>query len=47
MSSSSTHLPTSEGPDTGHWVAEQAPEEMLEALTEFLTPYRQGGGDSR
>jgi hypothetical protein len=26
----------------GHWVAEQAPEEMLAALTEFLTPYRDG-----
>lgn len=23
----------------GHWVAEQAPEEMLTALTEFLAPY--------
>ena len=23
-----------------HWVAEQAPEEMLEALTAFLAPYR-------
>jgi pimeloyl-ACP methyl ester carboxylesterase len=27
-------------PDVGHWVAEQAPEEMLAALTEFLAPYR-------
>ena len=27
----------------GHWVAEQAPEEMLAALTEFLAPYRDGG----
>jgi len=27
-------------PDTGHWVAEQAPEEMLAALNEFLAPYR-------
>jgi pimeloyl-ACP methyl ester carboxylesterase len=26
-------------PDTGHWVAEQAPEQMLAALTEFLGPY--------
>src|SRR5829696_1404929 len=34
-------------PDTGHWVAEQAPEEMLAALTEFLAPYRQGGGGLR
>jgi pimeloyl-ACP methyl ester carboxylesterase len=24
----------------GHWVAEQAPEEMLAALTAFLAPYR-------
>ncbi len=34
-------------PGVGHWVAEQAPEEMLEALTEFLAPYREGGGDSQ
>jgi pimeloyl-ACP methyl ester carboxylesterase len=26
----------------GHWVAEQAPEQLLAALTEFLTPYRDG-----
>jgi pimeloyl-ACP methyl ester carboxylesterase len=25
---------------SGHWVAEQAPEELLTALTEFLAPYR-------
>ena len=31
----------------GHWLAEQVPEEMLAALTEFLAPYRDGGGDSR
>ena len=31
----------------GHWVAEQAPEEMVAALTEFLNPYREGGGGSR
>lgn len=24
----------------GHWVAEQAPDEMLDALTAFLAPYR-------
>ena len=24
----------------GHWVAEQAPEELLEVLGDFLTPYR-------
>jgi pimeloyl-ACP methyl ester carboxylesterase len=27
-------------PDTGHWVAEQAPDELLAALTTFLAPYR-------
>jgi pimeloyl-ACP methyl ester carboxylesterase len=26
--------------DTGHWLAEQAPEEVLAALAEFLAPYR-------
>src|SRR6201996_2522808 len=25
---------------SGHWVAEQAPEQLLSALTEFLAPYR-------
>ena len=27
---------------SGHWVAEQAPEALLAALTEFLAPYREG-----
>ena len=27
----------------GHWLAEQAPEEMLAALTAFLAPYRMDG----
>src|SRR5919199_3417477 len=31
-------------PGTGHFVAEEAPEEMLAALTEFLAPYREDGG---
>jgi pimeloyl-ACP methyl ester carboxylesterase len=26
----------------GHWLAEEAPEEMLAALREFLAPYRDG-----
>jgi hypothetical protein len=26
----------------GHWVAEQAPQELLAALTTFLAPYRDG-----
>ena len=47
MSSTSTRLPTPEVPGTGHWVAEQAPEETLAALTEFLAPYREDGGGLR
>jgi pimeloyl-ACP methyl ester carboxylesterase len=31
-------------PGCGHWVAEQAPEELLAALTAFLAPYRNGLG---
>jgi len=27
---------------SGHWVAEQAPEQLLSELTEFLAPYRNG-----
>ncbi|MGW1540177.1 alpha/beta fold hydrolase [Streptomyces sp. NPDC002309] len=27
-------------PGAGHWVAEQAPQQMLTALTDFLAPYR-------
>ena len=42
MSSSSTGLPTPEDPGVGHWVAEEAPEELLTALREFLAPYRDG-----
>ena len=29
-------------PDAGHWLAEQAPDEMVAALTSFLAPYRDG-----
>jgi pimeloyl-ACP methyl ester carboxylesterase len=29
-------------PNCGHWVAEQAPEELLSALAAFLAPYKQG-----
>ena len=28
--------------DAGHWIAEQAADQMLEALTTFLAPYRDG-----
>jgi pimeloyl-ACP methyl ester carboxylesterase len=31
-------------PGCGHWVAEQAPQELLAALTAFLAPYRDGPG---
>jgi pimeloyl-ACP methyl ester carboxylesterase len=34
-------------PDCGHWLAEQAPEAMLAALTAFLTPYRETGDATR
>ncbi|WP_329536718.1 alpha/beta hydrolase (plasmid) [Streptomyces sp. NBC_01450] len=34
-------------PDAGHWVAEQAPKELLTELTRFLTPYRRAAGPSR
>jgi pimeloyl-ACP methyl ester carboxylesterase len=27
-------------PGSGHWVAEQSPEQMLDALDTFLAPYR-------
>jgi hypothetical protein len=81
MSSTSTRLPTPEGPgsvsgapnlpdgftdtftsryiDTGelrlhaviggagHWLAEQASEEMVAALREFLAPCREDGGGLR
>ena len=30
--------------DRGHWVAEQAPQALLDALTAFLAPYRDGTG---
>jgi pimeloyl-ACP methyl ester carboxylesterase len=29
-------------PGIGHWLAEQAPDELVAALTEFLAPYRDG-----
>ena len=29
-------------PGVGHFVAEEAPDEVLAALTEFLAPYRDG-----
>ena len=29
-------------PGCAHWVAEEAPDEALAALTEFLAPYQKG-----
>jgi hypothetical protein len=34
-------------PDVGHLVAEEAPDEMLLALTAFLAPYRDGAAAAR
>jgi pimeloyl-ACP methyl ester carboxylesterase len=34
-------------PDTGHFVAEEAPDAMLAALTAFLAPYREAEGRPR
>ena len=31
-------------PDTGHFLAEESPGELLAALTPFLAPYRDGSG---
>jgi hypothetical protein len=47
MSPTLTRLPTPEGSGDGHRVAEQASEEMVAALTEFLGPYRENGGGLR
>jgi pimeloyl-ACP methyl ester carboxylesterase len=33
-------------PGAGHWVAEQAPQQMLAALTAFLAPYRDGAASA-
>jgi pimeloyl-ACP methyl ester carboxylesterase len=33
-------------PDSGHWLAEEAPNEMLTALSQFLAPYKQGAAAS-
>jgi hypothetical protein len=51
VSSPSAHLTNPEGvnpegviPGAGHWVAEQAPEALLAALTTFLAPYRDKEG---
>jgi pimeloyl-ACP methyl ester carboxylesterase len=33
-------------PDCGHWLAEQAPEQLLAALATFLAPYRDRAASS-
>jgi pimeloyl-ACP methyl ester carboxylesterase len=43
MRAAATDVQTLVIPGAGHWVAEQAPEEMLEALGTFLAPYRAAG----
>ena len=40
MSHLATDLQTAVIPGAGHWVAEQAPDELMSALTPFLAPYR-------
>jgi hypothetical protein len=47
MNSTPARLPTPEGPGAGHRFAEQAPAQMLDAPTVFLTPYRENGGGLR
>jgi pimeloyl-ACP methyl ester carboxylesterase len=34
-------------PGSGHWVAEEAPQQLLAALRPFLAPYRDGSGAAR
>ncbi|MEV0794860.1 alpha/beta fold hydrolase [Kribbella sp. NPDC050459] len=41
MESAAEDVQTLVIPGVGHWVAEQAPAQMLEALTTFLGPYRE------
>jgi pimeloyl-ACP methyl ester carboxylesterase len=42
MKTVADHVQTLVIPDCGHWLAEEAPEAMLDALTAFLAPYRDG-----
>jgi pimeloyl-ACP methyl ester carboxylesterase len=30
--------------ESGHWIAEEAPEKLLAVLAPFLAPYRDGSG---
>ena len=47
MNSTSTRLPTPEGPGAGQRLGKQAPAQMRDAPTAFLPPYRENGGDLR
>ena len=40
MSALGADVQTAVIPGTGHWIAEEAPDELLTALTAFLAPYR-------
>ncbi|NJP34615.1 alpha/beta fold hydrolase [Micromonospora thermarum] len=46
MQGAANDLQTVVIPGAGHWLAEQAPDEMLAALTTFLLPYRGGAAAS-
>jgi pimeloyl-ACP methyl ester carboxylesterase len=47
MEPAADHVQTVVIPGAGHWVAEQAPDELLAALTAFLAPYRDGSAAAR
>jgi pimeloyl-ACP methyl ester carboxylesterase len=47
MKSAADDVQTVVIPGAGHWIAEQAPEETLAALTAFLAPYRNGSTATR
>jgi pimeloyl-ACP methyl ester carboxylesterase len=42
MNAVATDVQTVVIPNTGHWLAEEAPDEVLAALTTFLAPFRHG-----
>jgi hypothetical protein len=47
MSSTSTRLLTPESPCSGRWLAEEAPEEILAVLMDFLAPNCESRGGLR
>ena len=42
MAGFATNVQTAVIPRAGHWVAEQAPHQLLSTLLPFLEPYRTG-----